>query len=379
MTVIILSIILFLAYSNGANDNFKGVATLYSSNVTNYKTALIFSTTFTFLGSIAAIFIASILVDKFAGKGLLPIAELDSVSYVFAIASGAAITVFLATKLGMPVSTTHALLGGILGIGIISLGTSFDFLKLSNLFLLPLILSPLIAPGMSILLYSFFRFLRKRMKISRETCICVGKEYVPVVSLNNFSSQTHQESLCDCNLEYTASINTVKVASNKECIEVYNGRFIGLDINRVISFTHFFSAGWLSFARGLNDTPKIVGLIIGLELFQVELSMTLVALTMAFGALLSARKVAETMAKKIIKMNQGQGMTANVVTSSLVTLASIFGMPVSTTHVSVGAIYGMGVSSKNNNSKMLKKILLSWLLTLPIAAIIAGIFYLFVS
>jgi PiT family inorganic phosphate transporter len=372
MNVVILLIILFLAYSNGANDNFKGVATLYSSNVTNYKKALIFGTVFTFLGSLAAIFIASVLVDKFAGKGLLPIAELDSMNYVFAIASGAAITIFLATKLGMPVSTTHALLGGILGVGIISLGTSFDFLKLSNLFLLPLILSPLVAALLSIFLYSFFTFLRKKMKISKETCICVGKEFIPVAALKT-------ESSCDCNLEYTASVNTVKIASNNECIEVYRGRFIGFDINQVISITHFLSAGWLSFARGLNDTPKIVGLIIGLELLQVELSMTLVALTMACGALLSARKVALTMAKKITKMNQGQGMTANIITSSLVTLASVFGMPVSTTHVSVGAIYGMGMTTKENNTKMLKKILLSWVLTLPLAAIVAGVFYLFFS
>lgn len=96
---------------------------------------------------------------------------------------------------------------------------------------------------------------------------------------------------------------------------------------------------------------------------------------MFIGAILSAKKVAITMSKKITELNQGQGMTANIVTSSLVTLASVFGMPVSTTHVSVGSIYGMGLTNKEKNSRMFRKILLSWFLTLPIAAISAGLLY----
>lgn len=81
------------------------------------------------------------------------------------------------------------------------------------------------------------------------------------------------------------------------------------------------------------------------------------------------------MSKKITPMNSGQGFTANLVTGLLVTTASIHGMPVSTTHVSVGSIFGIGTVTKKANIKVIKKILIFWLLTLPIAAGIGAIIY----
>ncbi|HEU5248024.1 MAG TPA: inorganic phosphate transporter, partial [Candidatus Udaeobacter sp.] len=100
-----------------------------------------------------------------------------------------------------------------------------------------------------------------------------------------------------------------------------------------------------------------------------------VALTMAIGGLLNARKVAETMSKKITTMNHGQGFTANVTTAILVVLASLFGLPVSTTHVSVGSLFGIGLTTGKANVSMISAIVLSWVATLPCAAITAGAAY----
>jgi PiT family inorganic phosphate transporter len=96
---------------------------------------------------------------------------------------------------------------------------------------------------------------------------------------------------------------------------------------------------------------------------------------MAVGGLLNARRVADTMSKKISKLNHGQGFTANLVTSLLVIVASKFRLPVSTTHVSVGSIYGIGLVNKTANSREIAKIGLSWLLTLPVAALLSALFY----
>ncbi len=96
---------------------------------------------------------------------------------------------------------------------------------------------------------------------------------------------------------------------------------------------------------------------------------------MAVGGLLNARRVADTMSKKISSINHGQGFTANMVTSLLVIFASKLGVPVSTTHVSVGSIYGIGLINKTANSKEISKIGLSWLLTLPVAALLSGLLY----
>jgi PiT family inorganic phosphate transporter len=97
------------------------------------------------------------------------------------------------------------------------------------------------------------------------------------------------------------------------------------------------------------------------------------------GALLNARKVAETMSKKISKMNDGQALTANLVTAFMVIFASQQGVPVSTTHVSVGAITGIGISTRSADLGVIGAIVMSWLLTLPIAAAISAAAYLLYS
>ena len=85
------------------------------------------------------------------------------------------------------------------------------------------------------------------------------------------------------------------------------------------------------------------------------------------------------MSNRITTMNHGQGFTANLVTGFLVIVASRLGMPVSTTHVSVGALSGVGLVTKQANRSVLSSIFLSWVLTLPIAAALSGGIYWLVS
>jgi PiT family inorganic phosphate transporter len=100
-----------------------------------------------------------------------------------------------------------------------------------------------------------------------------------------------------------------------------------------------------------------------------------VAPMMTIGGLLNARRVAETMSKKITTMNHGQGFTANLTTAILVVLASLNGLPVSTTHVSVGSLFGIGLTTGKANLHVIGTIVSSWIITLPCAAIIAGTVY----
>src|SRR5688572_21908187 len=105
----------FVAFTNGANANFKGVASLYGSGTTTRRGALLWGTATTFAGSIAAIFLAEGLLKKFSGRGIVPDALVQSPDFLSAVAIGAALTSFLATRFGFPVSTTHALVGALLG------------------------------------------------------------------------------------------------------------------------------------------------------------------------------------------------------------------------------------------------------------------------
>ena len=93
MYVLILLVTLFLAYANGANDNFKGVATLFGGGTTSYKKALWWATFTTFLGSLAALSISSKLVVAFSGKSLVPDAVVNEPGFLISVGLGAALTV----------------------------------------------------------------------------------------------------------------------------------------------------------------------------------------------------------------------------------------------------------------------------------------------
>ncbi|MFZ1518705.1 MAG: inorganic phosphate transporter [Ignavibacteriaceae bacterium] len=366
ITLLLFSTI-FLSYSNGANDNFKGVATLFGSGTTNYKKAISWATVTTFLGSVAAVFLATTLVKNFSGKGLVPDELILEPSFAISIAVGAASTVFLATKIGMPISTTHALVGGLFGSGFIAVGTNFNFSKLGDTFLLPLIVSPLMALFISLIAYLIFRRIRIASGITKETCFCVVDE----CGVSSYKSFNSEAIVIDTDVH-----KKIIMGTNQECITKYNGNIFGFSAQSILDYAHYLSSGVVSFARGLNDTPKIVGLLLVINTIDIKYGMILIAITMAVGGLLNAKKVGEIVSKKITSMDHGQGFTANLITSLLVTTASIHGLPVSTTHVSVGSIFGIGAATKNANVKVVYNILLSWLFTLPVAAIFSALIYL---
>jgi PiT family inorganic phosphate transporter len=236
---------------------------------------------------------------------------------------------------------------------------------LGNSFFLPLLFSPIVAIVLGNLIYRLFHSLRRSLGIDKAWCICIGKtqQLIPILQAN--STQILSRS------------TTTEVALNttENCQQIYRGNFLGIQSQQLVDFCHFLSAGIVSFARGLNDTPKIVALLPIVGGFSIRGGMLAVGLGMAIGGLLNARKVAETMSQKITRMNRGQGLSSNLVTGILVIAASQSGLPVSTTHVSVGSIFGVGLVSRKANPNVFYQILLSWLLTLPLAALFSGLTY----
>ncbi len=368
---------IFLAYTNGANDNFKGVATLYGSNILGYKTALTLASITTFIGSISAIFLAQGLVASFSGKGLLPQDIAGTTHFLIAVGFGAGITVLLATRLGFPISTTHALVGGLLGAGIMAVGSDVNFNRLGGAFFFPLLTSPFIAFALGASVYWFFTRTRKAMGMTKESCICIGeqKQFVPVSTLSNTASTS-----IALNPDMMNPMNpTIVLADGSDCVDLYTDRVWGISIQKLLDLAHVLSGAAVSFARGLNDTPKIAGLLVAAQAFDIRFGMFTIAIGMAIGGILNAGRVAETMSKKITEINHGQGFSANLVTAFLVIVASKFGVPVSTTHVSVGSIFGIGMVSKNQNAGVVRNIILSWFITLPVAMTFSALIYWFAS
>lgn len=345
-----------LAYANGANDNFKGVATLFGSGVADYGKALNWATAATFAGSIAAIWITAQLVAAFSGKLFVPAQTLALPGFGIAVCAACALTVLLATRLGLPISTTHALAGSLLGAAVAAPESAVNWSKAGTQIFLPLAVGPLVAVAAAMLLYPLLSFVRRRSGITRQTCVCVGNEWVPQPG-------------------GTAALAGIKVVvENQATCERYAGSLVGVSAHKLIDGLHYLSAGAVSFARGVNDTPKIVALTL-LALPAVGAgagSFAAVGVVIAIGGLLGARRVAETMSKRITALNPGQGLAANLVTSVLVMGASPLGLPLSTTHVSCGALFGIGAVSGQARWTTIAGIFAAWLVTLPLAALLGA-------
>ena len=362
--IIIVGATLFVAYANGANDNFKGVATLFGSGTTDYRKALGWATLTTLMGSMAALFLATKLIPIFQGKGVVPALLAQSEPFLGAVILGAASTVFLASKCGMPISTTHSLAGALFGSGFVAVGFQLGFATFLTSFFLPLLVSPLLAVMLTFFGYPLLSRVLRAVGFSKATCICVGSEAFP-------------RAVTPEGIVMSQGGIRLRVIVNDEatCAKPLAGTGFGLNGEKLLAVGHFLSAGAVSFARGLNDTPKIVALGLVVGTLDLTWSIILVAAAMALGGLIHARRVAETVSQRITRMDPDQGFLANLATSFLVIFASKWGLPVSTTHVSCGALFGIGVANGQAHWNVIRTILLAWLLTLPTAALMAGLIY----
>ncbi len=313
-----------------------------------------------------SIFLAHGLLKKFSGKGIVPDHFVGSEYFLLAVAIGAGLTVIIATLTGFPISTTHALTGAIMGCGFVAVGLQVNLSALGKGFFLPLLLSPVLAIAVAGVLYILFHALRVATGTTKDWCVCVGAEE-RIVAMPQPSSSFA--------LRGVTSAITLTVDEQQNCRERYAGSILGIGSQQIMDAAHFLNAGTVSLARGLNDTPKIVALLLLWKALDIRWGFAAVAIAMAIGGLLNARRVAETMSRKITAMNHGQGFSANLTTAILVVSASLFGLPVSTTHVSVGSLFGIGLTTGKANLRMMSAIVLSWLVTLPCAAILAGSAY----
>lgn len=351
---------LLLAAANGANDNAKGVATLYGSGLLGFRPAMAWAGLTTLAGSLAAVSFSGGLLQRFTGKGLVADGVARDPAFLLAAAVGAATTVGLATRLGLPVSTTHGLTGGLVGAGLVLGGVGgVRYAPLASGFVLPLLLSPLVALGLAATAAAAARALR-RAGWGNEACVCVACAPVtPLIQLDGAALRV-------------ASSPALVVGQTERCRRAGARPLVRVKWDAVRDGVHVFSAGAVGFARGLNDTPKLAAMVVAIPALTGHAGTGLVAIAMAVGGLLAARRVARTLAFRITPIGRDDGVGANLVTAALVALASPLGLPVSTTHVSCGALFGLGASSGRARRDTIVQIVGAWAFTLPLAAIVAA-------
>jgi inorganic phosphate transporter, PiT family len=362
MTILFLLLcVMMLAYANGSNDNIKAVATLYGSRTLNYRQSLTLATVAQLAGSMASVVLAGHVVKVFSGKGLVPASVTADPTFLTAVAFGAAVTVLLATRAGMPISTTHALIGGLTGAGMALASSGFEWSLLGARYFVPLLISPVLAVVGAGLLYPLASRVRCRLGLEPDTCLCVEERADVPVGVSAMTVAPAGGSL------------QVAVGSSDACRTGYGGTIVGVRADTTVGAIHCLSGGALGFARGLNDTPKVMALLMAASFSGVSLrvSLSIVAIVMAVGGVLHSSRIARTMGERITEMNTGQGLLANMVAAGLVIGASMLGMGVSTTHVSNGAIFGIAAWTGKTDWRVVREIVGAWVITLPVAAAIA--------
>ena len=359
MSALMLAAMFWLAYANGANDNSKGVATLAGSGLATYRKALMWGTLWTVAGGLAALAVSAGLVATFS-TALVSTSVAASPAFPLAVTAGACAWVLLASWCRLPVSTTHSLTGAIVGASLVAGGSaSVRWPLLLATVGLPLAFSPFASAGLA---YALHAIAARPLSRASRYCICVADQ--PLVL-----SPALQPPAAGMP---SVAVSTVTVGAEERCEVVgYQQKA------RLTDTAHWATSATLSFARGLNDNPKIVALgalalapvgLAGAELFLLS------AAAMGLGGYVFGRRVTHTLAERVTPLDPVHGLVSSTVASSLVLLASGLALPVSTTHVASGAILGAGLrrAPREVEWAMVATMASAWLVTLPLSAAFAA-------
>lgn len=310
----------YMAWSIGANDLANAMGTIYGSGSMKFRDIIIIAAPLNMAG---AVFFGTRVIDTI-GRGLVTyISPLAAFSGLLA----AAIFLTLATYFRMPVSTTHSIIGAILGYGLIEMG--IEGVNWGTIFIVvsSWIISPLAGIAMGFLIHKFIQRF---------------------------------------------GLNKIKDISKEE---------------RLYFILLVAGAGYESFANGSNDLANAVALVgvilvngieAGEEFLVPEWVILFGGIGMVVGLITFGERVMETIGRRITRLNNPRAYSAEFSAATIVLICSYLGLPVSTTHASIGTVSGVGYARGREevNPKTLGKIIISWGLTLPAAGGICGAIHL---
>lgn len=396
----------FMAFNNGANDVANAFASAVGSKAITIKQALFIAAILNFIGAIllgqqvAKTLIASVLSDNFS---------INPQQYVLGmiaslLASG--LFVLLSTLTGMPVSSTHAIVGSFAGIGIVVEGFSAVNWGLFGIIGLFWIISPLISGALA---WGTLRYIKKQIykKAKKGKLIKTFINKVPIfialtVALLVFSiikRSVFAESieikntdvwiitLISCIITYFIVRKMLKrwlkYADESAGEEAAEKAFRKLQVG---------ASCYVAFAHGSNDVSNSISPVIAIFLViatgEVPIAgmplpaiplwiLTLGGVGMAMGIALLGHKVMATLGTKITLMNNSKGFCVDFAAATTVVLASILAMPVSSTHAATGSVVGVALDKGRHglNLGILIKIFSAWVITVPTAAIFTILIY----
>jgi len=392
---------LYMAWAIGANDVANAMGTSVGSGALTIRWAIVVAATLEFGGA----FLAGGHVTDTVRKGILEMDLLtgDQLLWGMLASLASAATLLLgATRLGLPVSTTHAIVGAIVGFGAVAIGADAVVWTKVGQIVASWITSPLIA---GVLAYFLFQITRTAI-LDQEDPIASVRRIGPLFFFYVFfviALVTLFKGLSNLNLDLDltgallasaalgalgAAVGALILRNVREGEPVAGHRFSRVE--RVFVVLQILTACAVAFAHGSNDVANAIGplaaivsVVEGSEVVQkapVQPWMLAVGgLGIVFGLATWGHRVMETVGKKITELTPSRGFAAELATATTIVLASRLGIPISTTHTLVGAVLGVGLARGIGalDLRIVGNIVLSWLATLPIAAGLSIFFYYF--
>ncbi|WP_317622835.1 anion permease [Thiohalophilus sp.] len=405
LTFIILACVfgLFMAWGVGANDVANAMATSVGSKALTIKQAIIIAAIFEFLGA----FLAGGQVTATIRKGMID-AEMMAgspellVYGMLAALLAAGIWLLIASRAGWPVSTTHSIVGAIVGFAAVGLGIEAVHWAKVGTIVMSWVISPVTSGAIA---FALFMSVQKLI-FNTDDPLASARRYVPLyIFLVGFivALVTMFKGLKHIGLELSILENylvAISVGVIVMLIGIYFIRQLKFDPNadREYHFTNvekvfgvlmMVTACAMAFAHGSNDVANAVGPLAAVvsivqndgEVTQRSLMapwiLLLGGIGIVAGLMMYGHKVIATVGQGITELTPSRGFAATLAAATTVVVASGTGLPISTTHTLVGAVLGVGMARgiAAVNMGVVRTIFMSWIVTLPAGAILAILFF----
>jgi PiT family inorganic phosphate transporter len=393
---------LFMAWGIGANDVANAMATSVGSKALTIKQAIVVAAVFEFLGAV----LAGGAVTETVRKGIVDTDLLSGTPELLVYGMLAALLaagtwLFIASKNGWPVSTTHSIVGAIVGFAAVGIGVDAVQWGKVGTIVMSWVVSPLTAGFIAYLIYQSVQ----RLILRQDDPLAKAKRYVPVYiffAAFTITLVTILKGLKHVGLTISLVDSYILAVAIAVVIAIIGGVIIQriqpdkkaekhqhfYTVERVFGVLMVVTACGMAFAHGSNDVANAIGPLAAVisvaqnGVITAKSTLPIWVLMIGGGGIVIGlatfgRHVIATVGKKITQLTPSRGFAAELAAATTIVIASGTGMPISTTHTLVGAVLGVGIARGIDaiDLRVVGRIFLSWVVTIPAGAILAIVFF----
>jgi PiT family inorganic phosphate transporter len=393
---------LFMAWGIGANDVANAMATSVGSKALTIRQAIIVAAIFEFLGAV----LAGGEVTSTIRKGIVDVQLLSDtpellVYGMLAALLAAAIWLLIASSNGWPVSTTHSIVGAIVGFAAVGIGVDAVQWGKVGTIVMSWIVSPATAGLIAYIIYQSVQ----RLILTHEDPLSRAKRYVPVymfLAAFTITLVTILKGLKHVGLTISLRDSYLLAIGIAVSIALVGAYFVNriqpdpkaekkqhfITVERVFGVLMVITACGMAFAHGSNDVANAIGPLAAVVSIAHNGAITsksalpgwvllLGGAGIVVGLATYGRHVISTVGRKITHLTPSRGFAAELAAATTIVIASGTGIPISTTHTLVGAVLGVGMARgiEAIDLRVVGRIFLSWIVTIPAGALLAILFF----